>query len=175
MEEKYKFNITPEELDKFMAMFDLVNNAKLDVRVALVNDLAQYPEVKTFGSAGADLRAAIPDEVTIIPGETTLIPLGIKTQFSPNHVALVFARSGLATREGLAPANKVAVIDSDYRGEWKLPIFNQSNLPRTIKPGDRIGQVIFMPIQHPIFIQCTEGDLNETERGEGGFGSTGVN
>ena len=132
--------------------------------------------IPTWGStyaAGADLYACL-DEVTpvlIQPGETKLISVGIKTEFTTGYAALIHARSGLATKKGLAPANKVGVIDADYRGEWFVALHNHSNSIQTIEDGERIAQVLFQEVEHPEFVEAEE--LSETERGEGGFGSTG--
>ena len=141
------------------------------------NENAHEP---TFGSefaAGADLYACIdPNEIVEIePGETVKLSVGIKTEIPDGYVGLIFARSGLATKQDLAPANKVGVIDSDYRGEWFVPLHNHGNEVRTIANGERIAQVIFMPVPKVIFKTVTLDKLTETERGEGGFGSTGSN
>ena len=133
----------------------------------------------TYGSAfaaGADLYACLSDEqmpmITINPGQTVMVSVGIKTEFTPGFAALIHARSGLATKKGLAPANKVGVIDADYRGEWFVALHNHSNLPQVIEDGERIAQVLFQEVEHPEFVEVEE--LSETERGEGGFGSTGT-
>ena len=144
----------------------------MDVSIFLSRPEAKIPEIKTSGSAGADIYAAVNQMVTIPPGETVMIPTGIKTKFDSRYVALIYARSGLASKQGLAPANKVCVIDSDYRGEWMIPLHNHSKQPRIVDKGDRIAQVIFHEVFKPEFIPCNEEDLGETERGEGGFGST---
>lgn len=135
-----------------------------------------YSTAPTFGSAsaaGADLYASLPTDVNVIinPGETKMISAGIKTEIPEGYVGLIFARSGLATKQGLAPANKVGVIDSDYRGEWFVALHNHSNEAKSISSGERIAQVIIMPVPKFQFEQVQE--LNSTERGEGGFGSTG--
>lgn len=138
---------------------------------------AKLPVRKTPQSAGADVFACIEDlgGVVIEPGETKLIPLGIKTEFAPGHVALLFARSGLANEKGLAPANKVGVIDADYRGEWMIALHNHSKKTQIIEDGERIGQVLFQEVEIPLFEEVeTEEELSKTERGEGGFGSTGA-
>lgn len=136
-------------------------------------------KIPTWGSAnaaGADLYAALSDEqmpaITIQPHETVLISAGIKTEFTPGYVALIHARSGLALKKGLAPANKVGVVDADYRGEWGVALHNHSNIPQIIEDGERIAQVLFQEVEHPEFVEADE--LSETDRGEGGFGSTGT-
>jgi dUTP pyrophosphatase len=143
------------------------------VRFAKINPDAIIPIFKTEGAAAADVYSC--DEETVIsPGETKLIHLGIKSEFDEDYVALIFARSGLATKNGLAPANKVGVIDADYRGEWMVALYNQSEYPQTIRKGDRIAQVIFTYTLHPAIELVDEKELSDTKRGEGGFGSTNI-
>ena len=132
--------------------------------------------VPTYGSdfaAGADLHALTEKEITVNPGQTVLVHTGIALEIPEGTVGLVFARSGLATKQGLAPANKVGVIDSDYRGEIMVSIYNQSNEERIIKNGDRIAQISSLPYYTALFEQSDL--LDDTGRGEGGFGSTGIN
>lgn len=106
---------------------------------------------------------------------TVSIPLGIKSEFSPEYVALLYARGGTATKRGIAPANKVGVIDADYRGEWMFPAHNHSASPKTIENGERIGQVLFQRVEHPKFIVLIEDqDLSDTQRGEGRYNSSGT-
>ena len=145
----------------------------LDVKIKRVCENAIIPAIQTPGSAGADLYACLDKDTIIPPGETVMVPLGFKTEFPEDYVALIYARSGLATRDGIAPANKVCVIDSDYRGEWKIPLHNHYTVPYMVSNGDRIAQVLFHTIFHPNFIEVD--DLSTTERGEGGFNSTGKN
>lgn len=134
---------------------------------------AVLPSYATPGSAGADLYA-LPsgDPVKIAPGETAFIRTGLAGAVPSGYVGLVFARSGLACKQGLAPANKVGVIDSDYRGEWMIALYNQSDEVRTIHPGDRVAQFVLVPILTPTFEVADS--LDETDRGVGGFGSTGI-
>ena len=130
--------------------------------------------VPTRGSekaAGYDLYACLEEAVTIQPHTTCVIGTGLSFELPDNTFAAIFARSGLATKSGLAPANKVGVCDSDYRGEYKVPLHNHSNIPATVNHGDRIAQMVVMPF---IPIELEEGKLSETARGAGGFGSTGV-
>lgn len=139
---------------------------------------AKIPLRATLGSAGADLYACIEDleGITIPPHETRLINLGIKSEFSTGHVALLYARSGLANKKHLAPANKVGVIDADYRGEWMVALHNHSNEPQIIEDGERVAQVVFQEVETPEFEEVeNEDELTSTERGVGGFGSTGTN
>ena len=136
---------------------------------------AALPGRATPGSAAADLRAVCGDEgVTLQPMGRAVIPTGIAVELpGPDYVALVFARSGLAVKHGLALSNGVGVIDSDYRGEIRVGMINQSDKAYTIEPGERIAQLVVMPVLLP---EVAETDnLEETERGAGGFGSTGRN
>lgn len=130
------------------------------------------PRFATAGSAAMDLCACIDAPVTLMPGERQRIPHGIAIALpGPEYVALVFARSGLATREGIALANGVGVIDSDYRGPLMTPLINLSSQPYTIQPGDRVAQMMVVPVVQPSLTFVEE--LDETARGTGGFGSTG--
>lgn len=146
----------------------------------LVTKTQEYANTPTYGSqfaAGADLYACIDPNttVTIEPNETAKLSVGIKTEIPEGFVGLVFARSGLATKKDLAPANKVGVIDSDYRGEWFVPLHNHGKEARTIENGERIAQVIFMPVPQASFeVVASDEEFTNTERGEGGFGSTGT-
>lgn len=154
---------------KVIKMLNLLNN-RIEVKFARIHKNARLPEFKTDGAAGADLYACN-DEI-IHAGETKLIHLGLKSEFKPGYVALIYARSGLATKEGLAPANKVGVIDSDYRGEWMVALHNHSKEDRTIDAGERIAQVLFQKIYIPDITEVMERELTDSERGQGGFGST---
>jgi dUTP pyrophosphatase len=134
-------------------------------------------KIPTYGSefaAGADLYAVIHNEenrVEILPGETAFIDTGIVMEIPNGYVGLVYARSGLSCKQGLAPANKVGVIDSDYRGNIMVALYNQSNEVRTVSEGDRIAQIIIQPVEQFGF-KVTE-NLSNTVRGNGGFGSSG--
>lgn len=134
-------------------------------------------KIPTYGSefaAGADLYAVIHNEenrVEILPGETAFIDTGIVMEIPNGYVGLVYARSGLSCKQGLAPANKVGVIDSDYRGNIMVALYNQSNEVRTVSEGDRIAQIIIQPVEQFGF-NVTE-NLSNTVRGNGGFGSSG--
>lgn len=139
-----------------------------------VKKLRPGAKLPTFGSpeaAGADLYACIPESVTIAPGETKFIPTGLAMELPIGYVGLIYARSGLACKQGLAPANKVGVIDSDYRGEFIVALHNHGNVERIVANGDRIAQLVVTPILMPQYIEAEE--LNKTDRGIGGFGSTG--
>ena len=135
-----------------------------------------FPEAKlpTYGSdfaAGADLYAAEPEAVRIAPGETALVHTGIAMEIPEGYGGFLYARSGLATKKGLAPANKVGVIDADYRGEIMVALYNQSSAEQVVESGERIAQLVIAPFLKASFSEAQE--LCETRRGEGGFGSTG--
>ena len=130
------------------------------------------PFYASAGAAAMDLHACVDQAVTIPAGGRAVIPTGIAIALpSAGYVALVFARSGLGIKHGIAPANCVGVIDSDYRGELKVGLVNHGDVPYTIQPGDRIAQLMVLPILRPTLTVVEE--LDETERGSGGFGSTG--
>ncbi|MCO7136308.1 dUTP diphosphatase [[Clostridium] leptum] len=142
------------------------------LKVKRVSDKAILPQRATEGSAGMDLSACLEEPVTIAPGERVRIPTGIAIGLpSKETVGLVYARSGMAVRDGIALTNGVGVIDSDYTGEIQVGLINLSKEPYTINPGQRIAQLVVAPILLPA-IEETE-DLTETQRGSGGFGSTG--
>lgn len=146
---------------------------KINVQIKCVSPLAKKPCYQTEGSAGMDLSAAIDCEMLIKRGETVLIPTGIAIALPDAHcVALVYARSGLAIKHGITMANCVGVIDSDYRGEIKVGVINLGDEDYTVKPGERIAQLVFAPI---FVAQLHEVEsLDQTQRGSGGFGSTGA-
>ncbi len=143
---------------------------KTVVKIKKLIDTAVLPKYGTEFSAGADLVNA-GERVTIGSGETVVIHTGIAMEIPVGLVGLVHARSGLATKRGLAPANKVGVIDSDYRGEIMVALHNHGSAPQTVERGERIAQIIIAPYITATFI---EGDLEDSVRGEGGFGSTGA-
>ena len=139
-----------------------------------VKKLCDDAVVPTYGSeyaAGADLYACLSEKVTIAPGETYLVKTGIAMEIPAGYAGLVYARSGLATKKGLAPANKVGVIDADYRGEIMVPLHNHSNKEAVIESKERIAQMIITPYLTAEYTVVEE--LNDTVRGESGFGSTG--
>lgn len=141
------------------------------IEVKKLNDKAKLPCRATADSAGADLCACINDDIALMPGERRLIPTGIAIAVPTGFGGFVFPRSGLSSKFGVSLANCVGVIDSDYRGEVKVPVINHSSEPYTIKAGERIAQLVIMPVD-----LCEYGlsdELDKTERGEGGFGSTG--
>lgn len=130
------------------------------------------PEAATAGSAAIDIRACIGKPVDILPGEHVLVPSGFAIGIpGGDYAGFVFARSGLAVRNGICLSNGVGLIDSDYRGEIKVGLMNTSHTAFRICPGDRVAQLAFMPVCTAQLVQV--GELSETERGEGGFGSTG--
>ncbi|MDD2371380.1 MAG: dUTP diphosphatase [Firmicutes bacterium] len=130
------------------------------------------PEYKTEGSAGMDLKAAVKEEIILKPGERKLIPAGIAISLgNKKTVALIYSRSGLATKHGIGLANGVGVVDSDYRGEIFCPLINLSDRDFTLKPLERMAQLIIAPV-HIMDIDVVE-DLDTTVRGSGGFGHTG--
>ena len=143
---------------------------KIKVEFKKLSDNAVMPTFGTEFSAGADLYSA-EDEIVINPGETKFIGTGIATAIPPYAVGLVYARSGLACKKGLAPANKVGVIDSDYRGEIKVALHNHGNVAQTVLKGERVAQMVIAPYFKVDYVEVNS--LDETERGEGGFGSTG--
>lgn len=129
------------------------------------------PTYGTSYAAGADLYAVCDADVTIEPGETVLMHTGIAMEIPAGYVGLVYARSGLACKRGLAPANKVGVIDADYRGEIMVALHNHGTAPQTLSHGERIAQMVIAPFLAVSYEECEE--LSDTVRGEGGFGSTG--
>jgi dUTP pyrophosphatase len=133
----------------------------------------QTPFYATPGSAGVDLCACLHEDVTVLPGERAKIPTGIAIELPGSGVvALICARSGLAAKAGITLTNAVGVIDSDYRGEIQVLIINHGSEPFIIKHGDRIAQMLFIPVFLAKLVECSE--LAESERGSGGFGSTGI-
>ena len=143
------------------------------VSVKLLDPRAKLPAYGSPDAAGADLYALTDGPVTIAPGQTVLVHTGLALAIPRGYVGLVCARSGLATKEGLAPANKVGIIDADYRGELMVSLYNQSKADRIIDSGDRIAQLAIVPYLTAQFAPAEE--LDGTERGQGGFGSTGRN
>lgn len=144
---------------------------KVRVKFKKLNERAILPTFGTEYSAGADMYACMPSPIIIMPHETVLIGTGFAMEIPVGYAGLGYARSGLATKSNLAPANKVMVIDSDYRGEVKVPLHNHGNEPKTINPLERIAQMVITPYL-PFVVEEVD-ELSETARGEGGFGSTG--
>ena len=139
-----------------------------------IKKLHKNAVIPTYGSeyaAGADLYACMEENVTIEPGETKLIHTGIALEIPEEYAGLIYARSGLATKKGLAPANKVGVVEADYRGEIMVALHNLSQVPQTLENGERIAQMVITPFITAAFLEVSE--LSETVRGANGFGSTG--
>lgn len=144
------------------------------VRFKKLTDKAVIPTRGSDAAAGYDLYAAMKEETTVIrPHETVKIGTGLAIQPPHGYFGAIFARSGLATKLGIRPANCVGVCDEDYTGEYIVPLYNDSDDPVSIKNGDRIAQLVFLPYMNMDFIEVEE--LNRTERGTSGFGSTGKN
>ena len=142
-----------------------------NIRFKRLNSMATIPSRGSEQAAGYDLYAAIEGPITIAPHTTIKIGTGLSFELPNNTFGAIFARSGLATKKGLAPANMVGVCDSDYRGEYIVPLHNYSNELQTIEPDERIAQLILMPYIPMVFEEVEE--LDDTQRGDGGFGSTG--
>jgi len=141
------------------------------IHVKKISPNAVLPAYGSNGAAGADLYACLDAPVTILPGETAWIPTGIALEVPEGCAGLVYARSSLGAKRGLAPANKVGVIDSDYRGEIRVVLLNHGKEPQTIEHGERVAQFLITPVLTPAYVEVDE--LSDTNRGAGGFGSTG--
>ena len=141
------------------------------VRVKLLRPGAKLPTYGSDGAAGADLYACLSEPVEIMPGKSVFVPTGVSMEIPEGFAGLIYARSGLACKRGLAPANKVGVIDSDYRGEFIVVLHNHGDEPQIIQHGERIAQLLITPVVTPSF--QTVQSLDDTERASGGFGSTG--
>ncbi len=144
----------------------------MKVRLKKLDERATVPTYGSEYSAGADLYACLAEELTIAAGETVLVHTGIAMEIPEGYVGLIYARSGLATKRGLAPANKVGVIDSDYRGEIMVALHNHGSIPQTVEHGERIAQMVIAPFLKADYELAEE--LEDTVRGAGGFGSTGT-
>ncbi len=145
---------------------------KLRVNIKKLKNGAAMPSYGSEYAAGADLYACLDSNVSIKPGETVLIPTGIAMELPLETVGLIYARSGLASKKGLAPANKVGVIDCDYRGEVMVALHNHGAAEQTVSHGERIAQMVIAPYYTAVFEEADE--LSDTVRGSGGFGSTGM-
>ena len=141
------------------------------IRVKKLRPGAALPAYGSAGAAGADLTACLDAPVSIEAGQTAFIPTGIALEVPEGCAGLVYARSGMACKQGLAPANKVGVIDSDYRGEIMVALHNHGSSPRTIEPGQRIAQLLITPVLVPAYEEADT--LSDTARDADGFGSTG--
>ena len=143
----------------------------MKVAVKKLHPDAVLPTYGSEFSAGADLYALTEEELVFLPGETKLVKTGLAMEIPEGYAGLIYARSGLASKRGLAPANKVGVVDSDYRGEVMVAVHNHSNVEQKVAPKERIAQLVIAPFLKAEFSACEE--LSDTVRGEGGFGSTG--
>ena len=144
---------------------------KIDVNIKKLNEKAIIPTYGTEYSAGFDLYSVSDEEITINPHETVFIKTGLAMEIPIGYGGFIFARSGLWTKKGLAPVNKVGIIDADYRGEIMVALYNQTDETKTIDAHERIAQMVIMPFITANFIETNE--LSETKRGNNGFGSTG--
>lgn len=144
----------------------------MNINVKKLNDKAVLPTYGSEYAAGADLYACMDEAVTINPGETVMIHTGLAMEIPAGYAGLIYPRSGLASKRGLAPANKVGVVDPDYRGEFMVALHNHSLIAQTVEPNERIAQLVITPFITAKFSEATE--LSDTVRGEGGFGSTGT-
>lgn len=141
------------------------------INVKRLKGNAILPQYGSAAAAGADLHACLDGEITIAPGETAFVPTGLAMEIPYGYAGLIYARSGLACKNGLAPANKVGVIDSDYRGEFIVALHNHGKEAKSVMPGDRIAQLVITPVLMPTYTEVET--LSDTERACGGFGSTG--
>lgn len=141
------------------------------IRVKKLHPNAILPTYGSTEAAGADLHACLNEPVVIEPGQTAWIPTGIAMEVPKGCAGLIYARSGLACKKGLAPANKVGVVDSDYRGQITVVLHNHGSVSQTVSGGERIAQMVITPVLTPAYVESD--DLSETGRGQGGFGSTG--
>ena len=145
---------------------------KPTLRMKKLDPRAVTPTYGSPAAAGADLYALLDETLTVAPGETVKVPTGLSLEIPEGYAGLIYARSGLSVKRGLAPANKVGVIDADYRGEILVALYNQSPVPQTVESGERIAQLVIAPVLQVGFEECD--DLSDTARGAGGFGSTGT-
>ncbi len=143
----------------------------MEVKIKKLDPRAKLPQYGSVSAAGADLYALLDESVTLAPGETALLPTGLSAEIPEGYVGLIFARSSLGIKRGLAPANKVGVIDADYRGEIKVGLYNHSGEPQTVEPFERVAQFMIVPFLRAEFTESEA--LSATERNDGGFGSTG--
>lgn len=144
---------------------------KITLKIKKLDPEAKLPCYGSESAAGADLYALSEHSIRIAPGESAVVHTGLAAEIPEGYAGFVYARSGLASKKGLAPANKVGVIDSDYRGEIRVVLHNHSLYERTIEPYERVAQLVIAPYVYAQFEETEE--LSETVRGEGGFGSTG--
>ena len=141
------------------------------IRVKKLKEKAIMPTYGSLEAAGADLYACLDEDVTIQPGQTVFVTTGLSMEIPKGCAGLIYARSGLACKQDLAPANKVGVVDSDYRGEFMIALHNHGSQSRVVSHGDRVAQLVITPVFTPGFTEVEE--LTDTQRAGGGFGSTG--
>ncbi len=141
------------------------------VRVKKLCAKAIMPTYGSTEAAGADLYACLEEDITIAPGETAWVPTGLAMEIPKGCAGLIYARSSMGVKRGLAPANKVGVIDSDYRGEIRVVLLNHGKQPQTVQHGERVAQMLITPVITPAYVESDA--LDDTDRGVGGFGSTG--
>lgn len=141
------------------------------IKIKKLNDKAVIPTYGSEYAAGADLYACMDEPVTIDSHETVMIHTGLAMEIPAGYAGLIYPRSGLASKRGLAPANKVGVVDPDYRGEFMVALHNHSEVPQTVEPMERVAQLVITPFITAEFELADE--LDDTVRGAGGFGSTG--
>lgn len=142
-----------------------------NIRVKKLKDNAILPTYGSLEAAGADLYACLVEDIAIAPGESKFVPTGLAMEIPKGCAGLIYARSGLACKRGLAPANKVGVVDSDYRGEFMVVLYNHGDEVQTVCHGERIAQLVITPVLTPMYQEVSE--LSDTQRSSGGFGSTG--
>ena len=144
----------------------------MEIKITKLRENAKIPKRATAGSAGMDLYACIDEPITLAPGQLAIVPTGIAIALPENScAAFLYARSGLGVKHGICLSNGVGVIDSDYRGEICAGLCNVSDKPYTIEPDERVCQMVITPVLTPDVVEVSE--LDDTDRGEGGFGSTG--
>lgn len=143
----------------------------MKLRIKKLDDRAILPTYGTMQAAGADLYVLLDEAVTIAPGQTVMLPTGLAIAVPEGYAGLIFARSGMASKRHLAPANKVGVIDADYRGPLMVALHNHGSTPQTVEPSERVAQLVLVPVLMPEMELVEE--LEDTARGVGGFGSTG--
>lgn len=144
----------------------------MEIRFVKLKPDCLTPCRQTAGSAGCDLCACLEAAAAVAPGEVLMVPLGFAAEIPPGYAGFVFSRSGLGSKRGVVVAQGVGVIDSDYRGEWMVPLRNLGHEDYVVEPGERIAQVVFLPVACGDFVEA--GSLPGTGRGSGGFGSTGA-
>lgn len=143
------------------------------IEIKILNSLANVPCYATTGSAGLDLKAILSEPLTLLPNETVLVGTGLAVHIKdPSFAAVILPRSGLGHKSGIVIGNLVGLIDSDYQGELKISLWNRSSKPFTVFTGDRVAQLVFIPVTQVEF-QVVDDFCQESDRGDGGFGSTG--